>query len=278
MPFNNIESQSLRQGRTYKRPRISISEHWSKLKHFGLSVKSELIVFCRVHTGFDEDSFHCFPIVVMISSRHAMNFPLASNGVAILFPSYRKEHLSPHVLEAHRVLPLPVSPTALHNPYIEVISFAIITKGTYFLLETQTSWSENVSKHLQCTQKYQPQSQQSIKARRRKKKHCCIVLPTVIKSRSSNFPPLQSEQSANKLQHIIQAKSDNKPQYTLQMKWKGTWAEIRTILLRKKFKRNNTNADADFLHSKKFVTLGISFVVRPPKHFRTVFPVIMVQN
>lgn len=149
MPFSNTESQSLRQGRTYKRPRISISEHWSKLKHFGSSVNSELIMFCRVHTGFDEDSLHCFPIVVMISSRHTMNFPLASNGVAILFPGYWKEHLSPHVLEAHCVLPLPVSPTALHNPYIEVISFSIITKGTYFLLETQTSWSENVSKHLQ---------------------------------------------------------------------------------------------------------------------------------
>lgn len=151
MPSSNTESQSLRQGGIYKRPRISISEHWSKLKHFGSSVKSELIMFCRVHTGFDEDALHCFPIVVMISSRHAMNFPLASNGMAILFPSYWKEHLSSYVLEAHCILPLPVSPTALHNPYIEVISFAIITKGTYFLLETQASWSENVSKHLQHT-------------------------------------------------------------------------------------------------------------------------------
>lgn len=139
MPFSNTESQSLRQGRTYKRPRVSISEHWSKLKHFGSSVNSELIVFCRVHTGFDEDSFHCFPIVVVISSGHAMNFPLASNWMAILLPRYRKEHLSSHVLEAHRILPLPVCPTALHNPYIEVIAFTIITKGTYFLLETQTS-------------------------------------------------------------------------------------------------------------------------------------------
>lgn len=153
MPFSNTESQSLRQGGTYKRPRISISEHWSKLKHFGSSVNSELIMFCRVHTGFDEDSFHCFPIVVMISSRHAMNFPLASNGMAILFPCYWKEHLRSYVLEAHCILPLPVSPTALHNPYIKVISFAIITKGTYFLLETQTSWSENVSKYLQYTHK-----------------------------------------------------------------------------------------------------------------------------
>lgn len=68
-----------------------------------------------------------------------MNFPLASNGVAILLPRDGQEHLSPHVLEAHGILPLPVSPTALHNPEIQVISFAIIPKGTYFLLETQAS-------------------------------------------------------------------------------------------------------------------------------------------
>ena len=149
MPFSNTGSQSLGQGGAYKGPRISISKHWSKLKLCGSFVNSELIVFCRVHTGFDEDSFHRFPVVVMISSRHAMNFPLASNGMAILLPCYWKEHLSSYVLEAHRILPLPVSSTALHNPYIEVISFAIITKGTYFLLKTQTSSSENASKHLQ---------------------------------------------------------------------------------------------------------------------------------
>lgn len=104
-----------------------------------------------------------------------MNFPLASNGVAILFPGYWKEHLSPHVLEAHCVLPLPVSPTALHNPYIEVISFAIITKGTYFLLETQTSWSENVSKHLQIHTKISATKSAEFKGKEKKEKallHC----------------------------------------------------------------------------------------------------------
>lgn len=68
-----------------------------------------------------------------------MNFPLTSNGVAVLLPRDGQEHLGPHVLEAHGILPLPVSPTALHNPDIQVISFAIIPKGTYFLLETQAS-------------------------------------------------------------------------------------------------------------------------------------------
>lgn len=96
-------------------------------------------MFCRVQTRFDEGSFHGFPIVVVVGSRHAMNFPLTSNGVAVLLPRDGQEHLGPHVLEAHGILPLPVSPTALHNPDIQVISFAIIPKGTYFLLETQAS-------------------------------------------------------------------------------------------------------------------------------------------
>lgn len=142
----------------------------------GSSGNSELIMFCKVRTGFDEDSFHCFPIVVMISGGHAMNFPLASNGMAILLPRYWKEHLSSYVLEAHCILPLPVCPTALHNPYIEVISFTIITKGTYFLLETQISWSEKISKHgRHIHKKHRPQSQQNLKAKMQRKEtlHCC---------------------------------------------------------------------------------------------------------
>lgn len=96
-------------------------------------------MFCRVQAGFDEDSLHGLPIVVVVGSSHAMDLSLASNGVAVLLPRDGQEHLGPHVLEAHGILPLPESPTALHNPEIQVISFAIIPKGTYFLLETQAS-------------------------------------------------------------------------------------------------------------------------------------------
>lgn len=109
------------------------------MKHFGCCANSELIMFCRVQAGFDEDSLHGFPIVVVVGGRHAVHLALAPDGVPVLLPRDGQEHLGPHVLEAHGVLPLPESPTALHNPEIQVISFAIIPKGTYFLSETQAS-------------------------------------------------------------------------------------------------------------------------------------------
>lgn len=158
----------------------------------GSSGNSELIVLCKVHTGFDEDSFHCFPIVVMISSGHAMNFPLTSNGMAILLPRNWKEHLSSCVLEAHCILPLPVCPTALHNPYIEVISFTIITKGTYFLLETQISWSENMSKRCQCTHKNISHKARKLKGKDAEERNITL-LSTALRFRSSNSLQLQLE-------------------------------------------------------------------------------------
>lgn len=147
-------------------------------------------MFCRVQTGFDEDSLHGFPVVVVVGSRHAMNLPLAPDGVPVLLPRDGQEHLGAHVLEAHGILPLPVRTTALHNPEIQVIAFAIIPKGTYFLLETQASCSESVSKHLQDTQTptTDPAEFKDNDGERRKQ-CCCFALSTVTEARSSKAPP-----------------------------------------------------------------------------------------
>lgn len=187
-------TKSVTQARQDLGPRISISKQRSQMKHFGSRANSELIMFCRVQTGFDEDSLHGFPIVVVVGSRHAMDLPLASDGVAVLLPRDGQEHVGPHVLEAHGILPLPVSPTALHNPEIQVISFTIIPKGTYFLLR-DTSF-------LKWKCERTPPAHTNINHRLSRvqrqgwgKKCCCscFALSTVTKARSSKMLPLQFE-------------------------------------------------------------------------------------
>lgn len=152
-----------------------------------------------------------------------MNLPLAADGVPVLLPRDGQEHLGAHVLEAHGILPLPVRTTALHNPEIQVIAFAIIPKGTYFLLETQASWSESVSKHLH-THKHQPQTQQSSKTTMGKEESSAVVLlcQQLLKPEAVRLYQTIWTQSANKLQPVIWAKSAEKapnktPQWQLNI-------------------------------------------------------------
>lgn len=109
-------------------------------RHF---TSSQLIMLCKVQTGPNEDPFHGLPVIVMIRRQHAMYFPLAPDWVTILFACYGKEHICAYVLEAYRIIPVPVGSAALHYPYVQVISFSIIPKGADFLFDPEKETSNS---------------------------------------------------------------------------------------------------------------------------------------
>lgn len=70
---------------------------------------------------------------MLVSSSHAVNLPLASDGVAVLLACHTQVDVSAHVFEAHCFVTLPVVTVTLNSPDVEVITFAILSKSTDFL-------------------------------------------------------------------------------------------------------------------------------------------------
>lgn len=94
---------------------------------------SELIVAQRHLAGLEEDTLHGAPPVVLVRSAHSMHLPLAADGVAILLACYAQEDISANVFEAHSLIALPVDAITLHCPHVQVVTLAILSKGTDFL-------------------------------------------------------------------------------------------------------------------------------------------------
>ena len=75
---------------------------------------------------------------MLVGGAHAMHLPLTADGMAVLLACHAQEDIGAHVFEAHRLVTLPVDGIALHCPQIQVVTFAVLSKGTDLLTKTQT--------------------------------------------------------------------------------------------------------------------------------------------
>lgn len=89
---------------------------------------SELVVAKRVQAGLDEHALHGAPPVVLVGGPHAVDLPLAPDGVAVLLARHTQVHVRAHVLEAHGLVTLPVVAVALDAPHVQVVAFAVLPK------------------------------------------------------------------------------------------------------------------------------------------------------
>lgn len=93
----------------------------------------ELIMMAQLCTRLDEHALHGLPVIVVVGMRQAVHLPLPTDGVVVLFPSDAEEDLGTLVLEAHGLISLPVCPTALHGPHVQVVALAVLPESTHFL-------------------------------------------------------------------------------------------------------------------------------------------------
>lgn len=99
-----------------------------------------MVSFCLQQlTGFHEDAFHGFPVVVRAWLSHAMHLFLPIDGPTILLSSDRQQNLGGRMLEPNLTIPHPVGPITEHCPVIQIITFTFFTKSTHFLEDTDGS-------------------------------------------------------------------------------------------------------------------------------------------
>lgn len=94
---------------------------------------SEFVVALWLLAGLDEDALHGAPPGVLAGGAHAVHLALATDGVAVLFARHAQEDVGSHVFEPHRLVAPPVDAVALHRPHVQVVAFAILSKGADLL-------------------------------------------------------------------------------------------------------------------------------------------------
>lgn len=87
----------------------------------------------RLLAGLDEHALHGAPPVVLVGGSHAVDLPLAPDGVSVLLARHAQVDISAHVLEAHGLLALPVVAVTLNGPHVQVVAFAVLPKGADLL-------------------------------------------------------------------------------------------------------------------------------------------------
>lgn len=83
--------------------------------------------------GLHEDALHHLPVVILAGGSHAVHLLLPMDGPPVLLPGHREEDVGGGVLEAHLVIPNPVSPAAHHRPVVQVIALASLPERTHLL-------------------------------------------------------------------------------------------------------------------------------------------------
>lgn len=90
-------------------------------------------IFGSHFTGFHENPLHGFPVAVLGAAGHRVHFSLAVDGPAVLLTRHWQQRFRGSVLETHRLITLPYRTPTQYGPLIQMVTFAILSKGTDFL-------------------------------------------------------------------------------------------------------------------------------------------------
>lgn len=99
--------------------------------------RSQLVVAQRHLAGHEEHALHGAPPVVLVGSAHAVHLALPADRVAVLLAGHAQEDVGAHVLEAHRLVALPMVAVALHRPRVQGVALAILPEGADLLVVGQ---------------------------------------------------------------------------------------------------------------------------------------------